>query len=1263
MHLRIVGDQVLRVSFTSHDESVAINALHTIVPIMSTSEDYAELVLSEPQLLARLLVENHTQLVRKATQETLFKICERLPAKTCVVLGFINEALQSAGPNATTLSEALDLVTLLLEHPEAGEEASGLLKTLIMFIQKFPVENDDESILTKTLQLFADVISRWPALILADSLQPHDSEQSEINLAELCIDLLWVKCLYGNQDTTHPKCATVKAREAAGNAILEIVKNSPKYILVLLRRLKYLHDMLPSATSVGWDYWYLDPNTEAARRPAKGGYLGLRNQGLCCYQNSILQQLYTVPDVRTGILAASADSTQLEKDAEVIKLELEQQKLDPDATEQDIKDLQKSLEQKVEVIGQTRLLAELQRTFAQLQFGVGTFFDPVKFVDACEGVIRLDHPVREQNDANDFFNKLCDQMDEALKGGPRAKLFERQLQIVTESEWSMNKDGKTQTRPGPEDVALAINIEVEGQSTLEESLALNFQPEDGFELKWTMEDGTEESVESTKTPRIKSAPKTLVFNLKRYVFSLETLEYARCADHFEFPRDIDIGPYMIDKGSCVYTLSGVVIHEGSSGGGHYYSYGRDRETNKWFKFDDSVVTPWDCDASLADDTFGGTKTSTWTNQFGEPKSWSMSKPGAYVLFYDLTSSAELAADEDSGAVASSPESIGSCPGDSLEQLQSISTTPLSGAYDAVMEQNAHEMRVSHVCNLAHIKLLHNLLRVTLQLEQAAIGNEALEAILTLAFQFFCSTVVRIGHRKWNAGYTGRSNTQEAAIVTGVKDKEDEKKTSEEEAIDELINQWRNQFTKGMQAYAPARQQLLQMPSRELKRLMLDCPHDSARKCVGTLLIKAAHESQAKLGLFLKLLSLMPDVKTSNAGEFAMLLQMLAFDPQVAAYARSHDIIAQILHYMLGPNTPVHDLGVVAERGWGSRNYGINFNQEDFIKCVCTLLAPLDGLPELSRTALERNHDVRVLILSSGAVESVQIFVRAVSQSSEESTLQIAQWLARGYGEDQDRTVKVLMTLLSMDDGSEQQQQRVQAALAALRQEAELACHQGQTGGRVNYQVGSTYTNYSAHSTHNRIKKLVQMLVAMTVIGPVQLWVDQNKEFLLSLRKYMQELMRESKVTSATGYSYTQAAKLQRTKSTVDAEQALAQLIGEMDCPDGTELDGDADFEARVDAIHELLKQTDRTRDSYDDKRQWCVMAARQEKEAQAAVDWILSNEYSLESADCSTSQKRKGVNWQSSQQSSDEDIYYGSGSPMSGSPSSPPPPSSPGNPI
>lgn len=77
---------MLRVQSDSDDDGIAINALHTIVPVMTTSEDYAVMLLSEPDLLSRLLVESEGQMVRKATQETLFKLCEQLPSKTSQVL-------------------------------------------------------------------------------------------------------------------------------------------------------------------------------------------------------------------------------------------------------------------------------------------------------------------------------------------------------------------------------------------------------------------------------------------------------------------------------------------------------------------------------------------------------------------------------------------------------------------------------------------------------------------------------------------------------------------------------------------------------------------------------------------------------------------------------------------------------------------------------------------------------------------------------------------------------------------------------------------------------------------------------------------------------------------------------------------------------------------------------------------------------------------------------------------------------------------------
>jgi len=57
--------------------------------------------------------------------------------------------------------------------------------------------------------------------------------------------------------------------------------------------------------------------------------------------------------------------------------------------------------------------------------------------------------------------------------------------------------------------------------------------------------------------------------------------------------EINFEEYMkhsnLENMNTKYRLKGVVIHTGTSAGGHYYSLIRDSRSQKWYKFNDQSV--------------------------------------------------------------------------------------------------------------------------------------------------------------------------------------------------------------------------------------------------------------------------------------------------------------------------------------------------------------------------------------------------------------------------------------------------------------------------------------------------------------------------------------------------------------------------------------------------------------------------------------------------------------------------------------------------
>lgn len=56
-----------------------------------------------------------------------------------------------------------------------------------------------------------------------------------------------------------------------------------------------------------------------------------------------------------------------------------------------------------------------------------------------------------------------------------------------------------------------------------------------------------------------------------------------------------------------YDLSGILVHTGTADSGHYYSFIKDRNSGRWFQFNDSHVSPFDV-ADIRTQCFGGYET-------------------------------------------------------------------------------------------------------------------------------------------------------------------------------------------------------------------------------------------------------------------------------------------------------------------------------------------------------------------------------------------------------------------------------------------------------------------------------------------------------------------------------------------------------------------------------------------------------------------------------------------------------------------------------
>ncbi|XP_022218710.2 ubiquitin carboxyl-terminal hydrolase 47 isoform X2 [Drosophila obscura] len=395
--------------------------------------------------------------------------------------------------------------------------------------------------------------------------------------------------------------------------------------------------------------------TESEPRPTAGpkGYVGLVNQAMTCYLNSLLQALYMTPEFRNALYRWEFDN-----DNEAKNIPYQLQKL--------FLNLQTSPKSSVET-------TDLTRSFGW---------------DSTEAW--------QQHDIQELCRVMFDALEQKFKNTKQAHL------ISNLYEGKMNdyvKCLECNTEKTREDTFLDIPLPVRpfgsnsAYGSIEEALRAFVQPETLDGNNQYLCEKCKKKCDAHKGLHFKSFPYILTLHLKRFDFDYTSMNRIKLNDRVTFPQKLNLNTFVnrsangeqyqmnggtaaedcstADSGSTIeddnlssgvgttasssqhendlndedegidmssstsksakqgtgpymYELFAIMIHSGSASGGHYYAYIKDFDSNEWFCFNDqnvSSITQEDIQRS-----FGGPNGSYYSSAY-------TSSTNAYMLMY------------------------------------------------------------------------------------------------------------------------------------------------------------------------------------------------------------------------------------------------------------------------------------------------------------------------------------------------------------------------------------------------------------------------------------------------------------------------------------------------------------------------------------------------------------------------------------------------------------------------------------------------------
>jgi len=410
-----------------------------------------------------------------------------------------------------------------------------------------------------------------------------------------------------------PICKSPESRKAAFSLLSTLSRDCTGNYDALLALIDSIH----LKSGVTYNEWNYSP---AAEQRSDVGYVGVKNLGCVCYMISLLQQLFMMPKFRKGILAMP----------------------EPEDTNED------PLED--------NLMYQLQVMFANLQESYRQYFDPTDFCKANKDYDGQPTDVSVQMDADEFFNMLCDKVEQGLKKSNQEKLLKN---IWCGNLCSQLICQECKTNSERDEAFFTVSLDIKGKQSIIEALEFYVEGElltGGNKYKC---EKCDKKVDALMRRCLKDLPSTLILHLKRFEFNFDTMRKVKLNDYCEFPMTLNMKPYTKEgieemeaqqereraallssdagEGEALketedtpipeeekeeaaatehgddyynYELVGILIHRGIADSGHYYSFIKlrncDSKEAQWAEFNDEIVRPFDVQ-NIEKECFGGTE--------------------------------------------------------------------------------------------------------------------------------------------------------------------------------------------------------------------------------------------------------------------------------------------------------------------------------------------------------------------------------------------------------------------------------------------------------------------------------------------------------------------------------------------------------------------------------------------------------------------------------------------------------------------------------